>query len=86
MKKSKKKRKTSRKYFKRNLILIITLILLVACIQLWILGFQRNKKYYEFYDINDNYGTSQKCTIKNETLICNVNGYDVPVKQFSKIE
>lgn len=86
MKKLKKKRKNSKKYFKRNLILIITLILIVVCIILCILGFQKNKKYYEFYDINDNYGTSSECTIKNNTLICKVNGYDIPVKQFSKIE
>ena len=86
MKKFKKYRKSSKKYFKRNLIIIIAFSLPVACIQLWILGFQKDKNGYEFYDINDNYGTSQKCAIKNETLICNVNGYDVPVKQFSKIE
>ena len=52
--------------------------------QLWILGFQKNKNGYEFYDINGNYGTSSNCQIKNDTLICEVNGYDVPVEQYSK--
>ena len=75
-----KRKKQNRK------ILIIVLVLLLITFTMWILGSQKNKKGYEFYDVNNNYGTSPNCEIKNETLICNVNGYDVPVKQFSKME
>ena len=84
MKKLKKNQKDRKRYSKRNLIAITALILPLACMQLWILGFQKNKNGYEFYDINGNYGTSSNCQIKNDTLICKVNGYDVPVEQHSK--
>ena len=79
MKKIKKRNKNKK-------VIIAVLVLLLISLIVLILGFQTNKKGYEFYDINNNYGTSPKCAIKNETLICNVNGYDVPVKQFSKID
>ena len=78
-------KKIKRKKQNKKAIIVILVLLLIS-IAMLILGFQINKKGYEFYDINNNYGTSPNCKIKNETLICNVNGYDVPVKQFSKIE
>lgn len=84
MKWFKKIQKNRKKYFKRNLITIIVSSLLIICIYLWILGFQKNKNSYEFYDINNNHGTSSNCQIKKDTLICEVNGYDVPVRQYSK--
>ena len=86
MKQFKKVQKNRKRNFKRILITIIALSLLVVCIHLLILGFQKSKNNYEFYDVNDNYGTSSNCQIKNDTLICEVNGNDVPVKQFSKTE
>ena len=79
MKKSKKRSRS------KNAIIVILVLLLISTVIL-ILGFQKNKKGYEFYDINNNYGTSPNCKMKNETLICSVNGYDVPVKQFSRME
>ena len=79
------RKKSSKKGNKKRFIIIALILLIILTISI-ILYSQTNKKGYEFYDINNNFGTSSKCEIKNETLICNVNGYDVPVKQFSKIE
>lgn len=77
------KRMAEIKNYSKKIILAIFILFLIA-ITLLILGFQINKKY-EFYDFNGNFGTSPNCEIKNETLICDVNGYDIPVSQYSRI-
>lgn len=76
-------KRTKRKIKSKKAGIAIIIILLLIAITLMILGFQ-SKKEYEFYDFNDNFGTSKHCQIKNNTLICDVNGYEVPVKQYSR--
>lgn len=77
------KKIAERKNYSKKIMLAVLILFLIA-ITLLILGFQKNKKY-EFYDFNGNFGTSPNCEIKSETLICDVNGYDIPVSQYSRI-
>lgn len=58
-----------------------------GCLGLLVYDINNNNMNYEFYDMNDMYGTSNECgVVKEGTIACLVNNNFIPVKQYSKLE
>lgn len=63
---------------------VIIVGVLVVAIVLIVLGFQENKKSYEYYDLSGNYGTSLKC--RSDKLVeCEIGGEMIEVSQYSAL-
>lgn len=61
----------------KKLIIIGVLVALIT-------GCESESKTYEYYDLENNYGTSSQCELTNEGAKCLINGDMVLVSQFSE--
>lgn len=66
-------------------MLLIIMLLLVLIILSLILN-HKNDELYEYYDLNGDYGISNKCIKNTENLICLKKNQYIQVMQYSKIE
>lgn len=56
-------------------VMVIITILVIAF---------RNKTTYKYYDVSGNSGTSSKCEVKTESLVCKTKDGWIRVNQFSE--
>lgn len=68
--------------------IIVTGVMVIIVVLLIILGLknsERKNKKYEYYDMQNNYGTSLKCELKDCGAYCKTDGGWELVNQFSEV-
>lgn len=59
-------------------------IIIIGVLVALITGCESKQTTYEYYDLENNYGTSSQCELTNEGAKCLINGDMVLVSQFSE--
>ena len=61
---------------------IIGVLVALVLVSLSIYSYSHEDKY-EYYDLNNNFGTSKKCKAENEELVCRKGKSWIKVHQYS---